>query len=109
MESDLSTLLPYVPGQQTFTHVRDESETNCQLQSFNTENIFDIRTNAAEASTNISLIPLAVVQAGQRLESYTQEVWESHKLQIHQLYIKEGKKLLEVMHQMRMEKGFSPS
>lgn len=109
MGSNSSSLLPFVLGWKVLPDVSEELAANHDPQPLNAGIIFDFQTDAAEASAEAIPVPLTIVRAGRQLESYAEDVWELHKSRIRQLYIREDKKLREVMQQMREEKGFKPS
>jgi hypothetical protein len=72
----------------------------------------DFPADAAEYTgpgLNTPLSVLPITMTSKQVMSYSEAAWDMHKPQIRHLYLESGKKLLEVMHQMKEEHGFRPS
>lgn len=92
------------PTEGTQYSSRTEEETQCHV-GYTLIN----QTEAAEIrAVTAAILPLPINRAT-KIESYTDDMWETHKPRIRQLYIEEDRKLKEVMQCMRDEQGFMPS
>lgn len=70
----------------------------------------DFRTDGVEETLHTEPpTPLTIPTKSTQGKSYSEDIWDLHKPQIWHLYLEEGKKLQEVMCQMRQDEGFEPS
>jgi hypothetical protein len=100
------------PRRQAHSDINEESPWNyCHWQP-NFGIPFDSHAGVAEKNSNAFTIPVTIVPSrttNGQVKSYSEDVWETHKSKIRQLYIGHDKKLVDVMQQMNKEEDFKPS
>lgn len=100
-----------LPNLQIPTNVNDYLTMNSHPQS-HLGTLGNFRADTAEKTGPDLTGPLTVLPittTSQEVMSYSEDVWDLHKPRIRHLYLEEGRKLSEVMHQMKEEEGFKPS
>jgi len=99
------------PKIQPHPGISDKSSVYYCSQQLDSGKAFEFHPGVDIAIPCAITIPVTTIPrwaANSQAKAYSEDIWEMYKPRIRQLYIREGKKLAEVMQQMKSE-NFHPS